>query len=128
MQTIRWSMTLGFLPGYGHEQGEPADLDAVAQRYQRVATQLQADTGVYISCVLQASRVIYPEAGGCPAGGEHTFTLSGSCNLAFSELAPYRAALQQLATRLKAEFRQITVMLEVWPVEADYINSNFAGA
>ena len=104
MQTIRWSMTLGFQPGYHNEQGESADLDEVARRYQRVATELQADTGTYISCVLQASRVIYPESGGCPEGGEHTFTLFGSCNLQFSELEPYKKALKQLAERLKKEF------------------------
>lgn len=116
-------MTLGFQPGYHKEQGGAADLDAVARRYQRVATQLQADTGVYISCVLQASRGIYPEAGGCPPGGEHTFTLSGSCNLQFSELEPYRAALKQLAERLKKEFQQTTVMLEIWPDDAYYFQS-----
>ena len=118
--TFRWTLTLGVTPGYNLDAQTPPDLNAIGASYQRIAQAVYASSGVYVSATLAESRALYSRDWGCPEGGELTVTFSGSCNLSFAEPDAYRAALEQVARALKAEFRQETALLELTPCETVY--------
>lgn len=122
MESFHWSMTIGTSPGYSTKRGAPPDLDTIGTRYQEIAAAIEDETGVYISAVLTPSRALYRTDWGCPAGGEETVTFSGSHHPAFSKAPEYKAALQELAARMKDAFRQSTILLEVWPDEITYLS------
>ncbi len=118
--TFRWTMTVGTAAGYSTEERERMPEKELAALFQRIAAEVMEEGGAYISAVLMPSRVIYHTDWGCPAGGEPTYTFSGSCNPAFAEPEAYRKALDEVARRLKEALLQATVLLELSPAELVY--------
>lgn len=122
--SFKWSCTLGTTGGYDLENQVPVSEDEVALRYGRLARAVYEKTGTYVSAVITKSRTVYHEDWGCPGTGEYSFTLSGNCNPAFSEPEKYLSALKELMTRLKEEWKQATLLMEIVPASVIYLRDN----
>ena len=115
---------MGINSGYDLNAQRRLSVEEVIQRYRKVALDVEKKSGVYISAVIIPSRTIYKEEWGCPAEGEYTYTLSGSCNPAFSDLKEYKEALLELTKGLRSEFKQSTLLVEIVPAEVHYIRED----
>ena len=118
--SIKWIISMGVNSGYDLSDQVRMPIEDIIQRYRNVAQEVEEISGVYISAVIFPSRTIYKEEWGCPAEGEYTYTLSGSCNPAFSDVEKYKQALLELVKKLRIEFRQSTLLLETVPAEVYY--------
>ena len=118
--SLKWTITIGTVPGYGMSEQERMNEKEFTEKYRTIALEVEEETGIYISCVFYNSRTVYKTEWGCPEEGELTYTLSGSCNREFSEPDKYCKALKLLAGKLKAGFEQSTVLLEMVPMEEVY--------
>ncbi len=125
--TFRWTMTVGTAAGYSTEARARMPEEKLAALFQRIAAEVMAAGGAYISAVLVPSRVLYHTDWGCPEGGELTYTFSGSCNPAFAAPEAYRRALDEVARRLQRELSQATVLLELMPAELVYYREEGEG-
>lgn len=124
MNSFKWSCVIGTTGGFDLEDQATISEDVFASTYSRLAQEVYEKTGVYVSAVITRSRVVYHEDWGCPKTGEYSFTLSGSCNPAFSEPAGYMAALKELAECLKEEWNQTTLLLEITPASVIYMKDD----
>lgn len=118
--SISWTITTGIKSGYELDSQQKPDLDDAAHTYQVLADETLTETGVYISAVITSSRTVYNKAWGCPEDGEYTITFSGTCNPTFSKPEQYLKALHILAERIKRNFHQATLLLEIVPVHLEY--------
>lgn len=119
--TIRWSCTVGVNAGYDLDTQANMAIEQFTEIYQKVAAQVYETTGVYISAVITPSRVVYHSEWGCPADGEFSYTISGSCNREFTTPEEYHKALFVLANRLKEALHQSTLLLEIVPARLIYL-------
>ena len=94
--------------------------EEIVRLYNNAVLRVEEECGVYISSTIIPSITIYKNEWGCPKEGEYTYTLSGSCNPAFSDAEKYKEALLVLAQELRKEFKQSTVLLEMYPAEVVY--------
>ena len=124
LNSFRWSCTIGTTGGFELEDQKTVSEDMFASSYSRLAQSVYEKTGIYVSAVITRSRVVYHEDWGCPKTGEYSFTLSGSCNPAFSEPAGYLAALKELAKDLREEWKQTTLLLEITPSSVIYLKDD----
>jgi len=124
LSTFKWSCVIGTTEGFDLKDQVEVSEDEFASKYARLAREVYEETGVYVSAAITKSRLIYHEDWGCPKTGEYSFALSGSCNPAFSEPERYMAALRELAKRLKKEWRQTTLLLEIVPASVIYMRDN----
>ena len=119
-KSVKWFISLGVNSGYELENQQLKPVEEIVGRYQKIADLVNEKTGVYISAVITPSRTIYKGEWGCPVGGEYTYTLSGSCNPAFSDVEKFKEALLLLVRELRHEFDQSTLLLEIVPAEVYY--------
>lgn len=124
INTLSWRITLGVNAGYELEGQKELSMEELSARIGKVADAIQERTGIYISCVLSPARTLYKAEWGCPIGGEISYTLSGSCNPAFSDPDPFYTALKLYAQDLREEFSQSTLTLEVFPTHIDYLQGD----
>ena len=118
--SVKWTISLGVNSGYDLSAQIRIPVEEIIQRYRKVALEVENMAGLYISAVIVPSRTIYKEEWGCPAEGEYTYTLSGSCNPAFADVEKYEQALLELVKKLRIEFGQSTLLLEMVPAEVYY--------
>ena len=114
MATAKFFATFGVVAGYGHENkvAKPADA-IVAEAWQKAAATVFADTGIYVSAVVEPSKVVYHADWGCPVGGEVAATVSGVANPAFvQDLAAWKKAVLSVVKLVKSELQQSTVAVE----------------
>ena len=119
MATVKFSATIGVVAGYGHENevAKPADA-IVAEAWQKAAAAVFADTGIYISAVVEPSKVVYHTDWGCPVGGEVAATVSSTANPAFvQDLAAWKKAVLSVVKLVKSELQQSTVAVEFASVD-----------
>ena len=119
MATVKFFATIGVVAGYGHENevAKPADT-IVAEAWQKAAAAVFADTGIYVSAVVEPSRVVYHTDWGCPVGGEVAATASGTANPAFiQDLADWKKAVLSVIKLIKSELQQSTVAVEFVTVD-----------
>lgn len=89
MQTVRFSATLGVVPGYHHNNQlgvatyDPAEI--VASVWQQEAEKVFLNNGVYPGANISNSITVYRPEWGCPIGGENTVQITGEANPAFIE-------------------------------------------
>ena len=123
INSIKWTLILGIKSGYEFSKNAKQvrlSEEEIACLYRNAALRVEEKSGVYISSVIIPSITIYKNEWGCPKEGEYTYTLSGSCNPAFSDAEKYKEALLVLAQELRKEFKQSTVLLEMYPAEVAY--------
>lgn len=124
LNSFKWSCVIGTTGGFELDDQVSISEDVFASTYSRLAQEVYERTGIYVSAAITRSRVVYHEDWGCPKTGEYSFTLSGSCNPAFSEPAEYIAALKELAGRLKKEWKQTTLLMEITPASVIYMRND----
>ncbi|MCR5324959.1 MAG: hypothetical protein K6E85_17010 [Lachnospiraceae bacterium] len=120
--SVKWSITIGVNPGYNNKTQEYIPDDEFATACRKIAQEVEDETSVYISCVFYRSRVVYKTEWGCPEEGEFTNTLTGSCNPEFcKDIDKYIEAVEMFAKKLKEEYKQSTILLEIVPMNAMYL-------
>jgi len=103
-KTISFSATLGINQGYGHGNKmswlkrllmpwSESAMKIVAREWQKAAAEVHTESGVYVGAVIKDSKTVYHTDWGCPAGGEATAEISGTCNPAYTVLEAYKAAV-----------------------------------
>lgn len=122
--TFKWSCTVGVNAGFDLQNQRTVMEDEFAKSYGRIAKDIYERTGIFITAVINPSRVIYHEEWGCPRTGELCFTLSGSCNPSFAEPESYYSALKMLAADLKKEWNQSTILFEIVPATLIYLTGD----
>ena len=119
-RSLKWTITLGTMPGYGETKQDRIPKDKFVDLFRDIALIVEKDTGIYISCVFYDSVTVYKTEWGCTEEGELTYTLTGSCNRAFTDTDGYLEALKLLARKLKERLNQSTILLEIMPMEEFY--------
>ncbi len=126
MKTIKFSMEMGVVSGYGHNNADAANItiDTIGQYWQEEAGKVFAACGTYISAVISgANRTVYHTDWGCPIGGEVTFAISGSANPNFvTDMNAWKDAVLSVAKAMKSRLQQSTVTVEFVEVEIEYLN------
>lgn len=117
-KAVAWSATMGLIPGYGHDN-DPATVAArkamLIELWDAAMERTYADTGFTVSAVMTDALVVYPQANGCPVGGEQAVTLTGSSNP--TKVDPGRfddfiAAVEDMVLRVQAGMEQTSVRIE----------------
>lgn len=119
-ETIKWSMAIGTNEGYNSENPLYKSLDEVVKIISKIADDVMNETDIYISTVVNDSRVIYKTEWGCPIDGEKTISISGICNDKFANVNDYLESLKLFTKKLKEELKQSTVSLEIVPATLMY--------
>jgi len=79
-KTIKFSVVVGVVAGYGHNNEVENAVNIVAEAWQKAAADYFATTGIYPSGVVTPGKVVYHTDWGCPVGGEVVAVVSGSAN------------------------------------------------
>ena len=96
--------------------------------YQDEAEAVFAETGVFVTAVMQPVRMLYRNEWGCPPEGEFGYALHGVRTPRFTGREAFLQALELLAERLKARLGQAAMHLEVAETELDYLTLDEKGA
>lgn len=120
--SIKWTVTAGAVRGYatdGKVKGEIIARDEAVAAWMKAANDVEAKTGLYISCSVAESATLYKEEWGCPEGGEPSFTFFGSSNPAFTtDMSAYADAVVKVAGELLELLGQSTLSVEM--TESNY--------
>jgi hypothetical protein len=120
MITEQFTIVMGVTPGYHHEN-QNADT-VFARRVMRVADEVFANTGVYLSAVITPAVVTYRTEWGCPETGEKVYQLTGVRNNKFiPDAAEWNRAVHMFASELRREFAQTTASLTFTDVDFHYV-------
>ena len=119
--TLKWSCTVGVNSGYDLGEQKKMSMEEITSIYMNIANEVYKETNIYISAVVQESRVLYNSDWGCPSGGEYAYTFTGSCNPEFAEVDRYLAALKLVEEELKIRLKQSTILMEFTPAHLDYL-------
>lgn len=117
-KAIAWTATMGLVPGYDHDNDPTlvAERKALLTRaWDEAIAETQESTGFTVSAVMTDSIVLYPRANGCPEGGEHAVTLSGSSNPAYvpeDRFAEFVQAVESTVLRIQRTMEQTSVRIE----------------
>ena len=120
--TIKWSMMIGTNSGYQLSEQKAMPENEFADIFRAVAEDVYAETGVYISAVMNATRALYRSEWGCPDGGEFSYTLTGCCNPLYVSTDDYLNALEKVVKRMKIRLCQTALYVEIVPAHCDYYN------
>lgn len=117
-QAIGWSATMGLIPGYGHDN-DPDTLsrrrDVLVELWNEAMEACHRDTRFSISCVMTDATVLYPQAGGCPEGGERAIMLTGSSNPKYvkpHEFEAFMAAVERVVRQVQVGMEQTSCRIE----------------
>jgi len=116
---ISASANIGVNAGYGHSNEVGINLDDLCELNKKLAAQVMAETGVYVSSVIGETRCCYSDDWGCPKGGEKTFSLSADCNPTYSSLPTeeytekWKLSFLRLVELLMEELEQSAVTAKV---------------
>ena len=124
-KTIKFSVVVGVVAGYGHNNEVESDAtEIVAKVWQKAAAEYFAATNIYVSGVVTPGKVVYHTDWGCPVGGEVVAVVSGSANPQFTEdLEAWKQAVIAVAKAVKTELKQSTISVEFQEVE-DFVYLN----
>ena len=107
----------------GKVKGEIIARDEAVAAWMKAANDVEAETGLYISCSVAESATLYKEEWGCPKGGEPSFTFYGSSNPAFTtDVSAYADAVVKVAKELKELLGQSTIGVEMVESNFTYLN------
>lgn len=104
--SVKWSMMLGTTGGYDLAEQNAMPESEFADLFRAVAEEVYAETDVYISAVINASRALYRTEWGCPDGGEFSYTLTGCCNPRYVSVDDYPNALEEAVQPMKTRLRR----------------------
>ena len=111
-KTNGFEVTMGVTAGYFHSNENADEGLNFRSEYQKVAAEVFATTGIYISAIIKQADVVYHTDWGCPVGGEKVYTISGERNPLFCyDQERYRQAVETIVERLATKFDQSTVTL-----------------
>lgn len=127
-KTETWQLSLGTTPGYALDGQRPLPEADFARLYQDEAEAVFAETGVFVTAVMQPVRMLYRNEWGCPPEGEFGYALHGVRNPRFTGREAFLQALEMLAERLKARLGQAAMHLEAAETELDYLTLDEKGA
>lgn len=137
-KTPRFTLTIGVIPGYFHENkpphwkgewgGHPEETPdiTVARLWDHLIKSTMDDHGSvgYVSGVVTQGLAVYAREHGCPAAGELVVTISGVANPKFIPpglVNEWKAAVAQLAGELATLLQQKTAYLMFDEVEFTYL-------
>lgn len=84
--TTIFEATVGTAAGYNFDNSvEYMDINRFAELLDEISTQVEKDTGIYISWEICPTVVVYKKEWGCPTGGEHTYHITAVRNPMFAE-------------------------------------------
>lgn len=127
--TMSAEAIVGVNAGYGHNNEAGIDFDAIAEILKGILSEVESETGIYVSGSISEARTVYKTEWGCPNGGEKTFRFTADCNPTYSSLSQeeYRVewskAYLLVIERLMGVFEQTTVTARVGS-EVFYLHNN----
>ncbi|MDD3121878.1 MAG: hypothetical protein PHC62_00015 [Candidatus Izemoplasmatales bacterium] len=120
MDTERYEIVIGVVPGYHHnnEEEQVLTLKEVSEIFQEVTETIEPK----VSGVANQVNVVYSTNFGCPVGGEVCYQISCTRNPKFCESSDsYYCAVMEVVIQLKELFKQSTVSVSKTKVEYHYI-------
>lgn len=120
--TVSWKVSFGVNQGYDLDSQKDVGMAAFNAVFHRVMETIAADTGIYVTGVVTSSRTVYSQQWGCPAEGEITYTVQGSCNPEFAKVDDYLPALYAWVDAMRKELKQSTALVEVVPTMVRYFH------
>lgn len=121
--TKKATIVIGVNEGYHHNNENLDNREKlVASIWQEKARKIFEETGIYISCVVSASKTVYNTEWGCPVGGEDTVTITTTANPEFvKDMESWEKAVIEVTKLMKQELKQSTVTIEFETVELLYL-------
>lgn len=107
-QTEEFELVMGVNAGYFHNNETSLSFESI---YQEIAKEVFKNEGIYISAIIDKSKVIYSTDWGCPCGGEDIYIIKGTCNPAFAEIEKYKKTVRVIAESLAERLSQSTFTL-----------------
>lgn len=118
-----FSFTIGVTPGYNHNN-ENSDI-GIIPILKKVQNEVEKETGIFISCTIIPSTIIYKEEWGCPSYGEKVFEISSIRNPIFEkDKWKWRKACELIAEKMAIELKQCTVTAYFSSAYVYYIKNN----
>lgn len=116
MKTINFSAEIGIYEGYNVDANgkETTGIEAIAKLLKEAQSKIHEETGIYVSTIVKGpNRTCYNTDGGCPEGGEVTYTISSTANPKFApDLNKWKEAALKLMNEMRTILRQTTVSVE----------------
>lgn len=118
VEAIGWSVAMGLLPSYGHDNDQEAVQEArefLATEWNRAMEFTLGQTDILVTAVLSDATAIYPASLGCPRGGESVVVLSGSSNptkITADQFGAYIEAVEATVQLVRKTMRQNSVRIE----------------
>ena len=123
-ETESFEIIMGVTAGYFHNNEDSIKEVEFRADYQRIATNIFSEYGIYISAVITSGDVVYHTDWGCPAGGEKVFIIKGERNPLFiDDKEKYRKVVEEITSRLMNEYEQTTCSLTWKEVEFSYFQN-----
>lgn len=117
-KTDKFEVVLGVNEGYFHNNETNVSIYELWSKY---ANEIEKKHGIYISALVNESRVIYKSEWGCPKGGEIVYRISGERNNEFAKDSnKYKYALEDLIELVAKELKQSTYTITWSEVELGY--------
>ncbi len=112
-ETLEFTATIGISSGRSEEENlakaSEIDLNAIGIAWQKAATQIMNELGVYVNASIYASRTLYSPDLNCPVGGEPTCTIYGSFYLSYNMVPVWKNAVIHVFRLIKDEFKQTSI-------------------
>jgi hypothetical protein len=120
MKSTHYYLTFGVNEGFSINNTEANKLE-IGERIKEFISEIEKETGIYVSGVLIKNSAIYKNEWNCPYGGEVTFTYMGNRNNDYCDNDElYREAVIMLAKKIKEEYKQEEIIVSF--SEADLIH------
>ena len=120
-ESIEFECTIGVTEGYFHNN-ENASLELI-QILKQVCLEIEAETGIYVSFVINPCKVLYKEEWGCPKNGEDVYVISAVYNPYFKDLMEtWIKSCELIQRRLKTILNQSTFTSVFREVKIRYLH------
>lgn len=119
-KTITMHANIGVNVGYFHNNGAECDFYTMLQK---AASEIEKQTGIYVSCIAYKTKTIYRTEWGCPAGGEDTYNIESTAIPKFvNDLSAWKEAAMKLILLLKEKLKQSVVTVQFIKSELEYLD------
>lgn len=131
VDTDACKITIGLISGYNYNNDEKVfELVEKLQNFptvlNRVAEEVEKETGLYISFNIRTVTTVYKQEWGCPEGGETCYEISAIRNPMFvgaDKSTDWTKSCILIADKLKTEYSQSSVTGEVYRTNMIYLKN-----
>lgn len=119
---IEMKCIIGINEGYNHNNDAKDGIKLITELWNKYATLQENVYDMYISAVINKTKIIYKEEWGCPKGGEDTICISSVANPKYvTDLYEWKQICRNIITDIKKELKQSTVTITFTPTEVIYL-------